>query len=180
VRKYGGTGLGLAISSSLVKLMGGYIDVVSEPGKGSCFSIHLPLEVLNPETIESPGRIEREIQPLLAKKNIRILVVEDNAFNLKIVKAMLKSMNIAHGSAENGAIAMTMLETKTYDLVLLDMHMPVMDGMETITAIRNTPELKDTIVIALTANAIVGDREKYIKAGCNDYLSKTPETRNPS
>ena len=172
VRKYGGTGLGLAISSSLVKLMGGYIDVVSEPGKGSCFSIHLPLEVLNPETIESPGRIEREIQPLLAKKNIRILVVEDNAFNLKIVKAMLKSMNIAHGSAENGAIAMTMLETKTYDLVLLDMHMPVMDGMETITAIRNTPELKDTIVIALTANAIVGDREKYIKAGCNDYLSK--------
>jgi len=109
---------------------------------------------------------------LLAKKHIHILVVEDNAFNLKIVKAMLKRMNIEHDSAENGAIAMTMLGAKPYDLILLDMHMPVMDGMETIEAIRNTPELKEIIVIALTANAIVGDREKYIKAGCNDYLSK--------
>jgi len=172
VRKYGGTGLGLAISSSLVKLMGGNIEVLSEPDKGSRFSIYLPLEVLNPEELESPRRIEEETQPLLAKKHIRILVVEDNAFNLKIVKAMLKRMNLEHDSAENGAIAMTMLGAKTYDLVLLDMHMPVMDGMETIAAIRNTPELKDIIVIALTANAIVGDREKYIKAGCNDYLSK--------
>ncbi len=172
VRKYGGTGLGLAISSSLVKLMGGYIEVVSEPDNGSRFSIHLPLEVLDPEKLEFSGPIEGEAQPLLAKKHICILVVEDNAFNLKIVKAMLKRMNIEHDSAENGAIAMTMLGAKTYDLVLLDMHMPVMDGMETIKSIRNTPALKDILVIALTANAIVGDREKYIKAGCNDYLSK--------
>ena len=160
VRKYGGTGLGLAISSSLVKLMGGDIEVVSEPDNGSRFSIHLPLEVLNPEEFESPGPIEGDAQPLLAKKHICILVVEDNAFNLKIVKAMLKRMNIEHDSAENGAIAMTMLGARTYDLVLLDMHMPVMDGMETIKAIRNTPELKEILVIALTANASVGDREE--------------------
>ena len=172
VRKYGGTGLGLAISSSLVKLMGGDIEVLSQPDKGSCFSIHLPLEVLNPEKLGPPEPIEEEAQPLLAKKHIRILVVEDNDFNLKIVKAMLKRMNIEHDSAENGEVAMGMLGTNTYDLVLLDMHMPVMDGMETIAAIRKTPELKDIVVIALTANAIVGDREKYIKAGCNDYLSK--------
>ncbi|SMC37881.1 PAS domain S-box-containing protein [Desulfocicer vacuolatum DSM 3385] len=172
VRKYGGTGLGLAISSSLVKLMGGRIEVSSEPDKGSCFSIHLPLATPESKNTESPDPVQDKKQPFLAKKKIRVLVVEDNAFNLKIVTAMLKRMHIEHDSAENGAVAMTMLGISRYDLVLLDMHMPVMDGMETIAAIRNTPELKNIIVIALTANAIVGDREKYIKAGCNDYLSK--------
>ena len=106
------------------------------------------------------------------KEKLRILVVEDNAFNLKIVKALLKRMNLEHDSAENGKIAMEKLKTDVYDLVLLDMHMPVMDGMETIAAIRSIPAYETLRVIALTANAIVGDREKYIRAGCNDYLSK--------
>ena len=172
MRQYGGTGLGLAISSSLVKLMDGYIEVTSEADKGSCFAIHLPLEVVNPVELVSSEPVEQVTNSFMPQKTIRILVVEDNAFNLKIVTAMLKRMGIAHDSAENGEIAMERLKTQAYDLVLLDMHMPVMDGMETIAAIRSTPELKDLMVIALTANAIVGDREKYIRAGCNDYLSK--------
>ncbi len=172
VRQYGGTGLGLAISSSLVKLMNGYIEVTSETDKGSCFAIHLPLEVVNPVDLVSSEPVEKVTNNFMPQKTIRILVVEDNAFNLKIVTAMLKRMGIAHDSAENGKIAMERLKTQTYDLVLLDMHMPVMDGMETIAAIRSSPDFKDLMVIALTANAIVGDREKYIRAGCNDYLSK--------
>jgi hypothetical protein len=127
---------------------------------------------VNPADLVHSEPVEQVTNSFMTKKTIRVLVVEDNAFNLKIVKAMLKRMGIAHDSAENGEIAMERLKTDVYDLVLLDMHMPIMDGMETIAAIRSTPELKDLMVIALTANAIVGDREKYIRAGCNDYLSK--------
>ena len=102
----------------------------------------------------------------------RILLAEDNRINQMLVKAMLKSMDLECDIAENGRIALDKLALNHYDLLLLDIQMPVMDALETIKYIWNDDKLKNLHVIALTANAMAGVAEKYIKAGCDDYLSK--------
>lgn len=104
--------------------------------------------------------------------DLKVLVAEDNEHNQLFIKALLAKIKQGCDLAENGKIALEMLEKEKYDVLFLDMHMPVMDGLETIEKIRSSPDFKDIYVIALTANAVAGDKERYLEKGCDDYISK--------
>lgn len=165
-RKYGGTGLGLSISKKLVELLGGEICVQSSEGKGTCFYFLLPLEKVDQFLIVTQ---EKEETPYF--QNLHILLVEDNSYNQLLVETIFRNMGIDTTIANHGKEAITLLENNTYDLILMDIQMPIMNGIEATEYIRK--ELKSEIpIIALTANAIKGDRDKYIKQGMNAYLSK--------
>jgi signal transduction histidine kinase/CheY-like chemotaxis protein len=174
-RKYGGTGLGLAICKKLAVLMGGDIEVHSQIGFGTTFDVYLPLKsILETELeqsqleIKSTEKVEREMLG-----SIKVLVVEDNIVNRQVVKAHLKKSDIDVVEAENGAIALDVLKTEPgIDLVLMDMQMPVMNGVESSRAIRNRLSLHDLPIIALTANAYDEDKKHCIEAGMNDFLAK--------
>ncbi|MCK5674652.1 MAG: response regulator, partial [Spirochaetales bacterium] len=182
VRKYGGTGLGLPISRSLAELMGGSLSVISAEGTGSTFILELPLPEVQEVDKKSPLAAVRDsdieagdIHDEAAGKTIsryKILVAEDNKINQALIVALLKGMGLDCDLAENGRVALDQLNEHSYDILLLDMQMPVMNGLETIKYIRRDKNLKDLYVIALTANAIDGDAKMYIQAGCNDYLAK--------
>lgn len=165
-RKYGGTGLGLSISKKLVELLGGEIGVQSSEGKGTCFYFLLPLEKVDQLSILKE---EKEETPYF--DNIHILLVEDNPYNQLLVETIFKDMGIKTTIANHGKEAITFLEKESYDLILMDIQMPIMNGIEATAYIRK--ELKSEVpIIALTANAIKGDQDKYIKQGMNAYLSK--------
>ncbi|MDQ1352583.1 MAG: Histidine kinase [Acidobacteriota bacterium] len=127
------------------------------------------MPTVQPAPAAAPSAGEKEAAP---DALLNVLVAEDNKENQQVVAVLLEKLNVAYGFAENGYQALKKLENHVYDLVLLDMQMPVMDGMETIKHIRANNEHKDLYVIALTAHALIGDAQKYIAAGCNDYISK--------
>jgi PAS domain S-box-containing protein len=172
-RLYGGTGLGLTISKQLTELMNGRIQVNSAVGKGSCFTVTLPLKTLvADEKKQGSNRAEQAAKPSLA--NVDVLVVEDNNFNKLLIKNILLGWKANVDMADNGQIAVDMLRNKHYDLVLMDIQMPVMDGYQATEAIRHTlPAPKSKIpIIAVTAHATITEREKCQKAGMNDFVSK--------
>ena len=181
-RHYGGTGLGLAISKQLAELIGGSLTVRSSVEIGSSFVLNLPLPKVdqNDRTIHNSGisynksETDKKAEGSEDKNSskYRILVAEDNKMNQALIKAMLQEIGYECEIAENGKIALDKLKTHNYDLLFLDIQMPVMDGLETIKYIRKNSNLEELYVIALTANALIGDSDKYINAGCNDYISK--------
>lgn len=165
-RKFGGTGLGLNITKRLIELMDGQIRVRSEFGLGSTFCFRIPAEIS--EAAEQDMAFEIEMTKL---DGLRALVVEDNEINRMVIADLLDNIEI--DEAEHGAKALEMLADNEYDLVLLDIQMPVMDGIETIKNIRNSTESWANIpVVALTANAMSEDRTELLGIGMDGYASK--------
>jgi len=171
-RTYGGSGLGLAICKELIGMMGGEIGVESSEGYGSRFWFRLPCPVAHKYTDEKTvSPIGSSVAP--SKRNLRVLLAEDNQVNQLVASATLEEEGHIVDVVSNGAEAVQSVENAPYDIILMDIHMPVMDGIEATRAIRTLSGDKSTIpIIALTANAMRGDREKYLSAGINEYASK--------
>jgi signal transduction histidine kinase/CheY-like chemotaxis protein/HPt (histidine-containing phosphotransfer) domain-containing protein len=179
VRRAGGTGLGLAISQQLVRLMGGHIDVVSRPGEGSTFRVELPLLPADTTTVPAPeGANVTESGQLTKRIGARILVVEDNAINQEVIGQMLANLGCRVEQRAGAIAGLQALREIPFDLVLMDIRMPGMDGMEALEAFRRHagPDgfqtQASTPVIAVTADAHGDDRARYLGAGFNGYLSK--------
>jgi len=168
-RKYGGTGLGLAISKRLVELMGGTIGVHSVPGQGSTFWFELPL--VRRATAEPDSESSAQSPPRHLRGR-RILLVEDNRINQEVALHMLRRVGLQVDVAAHGGEALERLAQSTYDAILMDCQMPVMDGYETTRRIRALPGFAQLPIIAMTANALRGDRERSLEAGMNEHLSK--------
>jgi len=172
-REYGGSGLGLAISKHLTELMGGNISVSSEEKKGSTFTFSILVGITDTTTV-TEYRDKKRAQEGEHKKlqDIRVLLVEDNRVNQMVAKKIMQNKGCVVEIANNGQESLEMLKNSNYDLVLMDLQMPVMDGIEATKAIRKQEIYKDLPIIAMTANAMKGDREKCLEAGMNDYLTK--------
>ena len=167
-RKYGGTGLGLSITKQLVDLMNGEIKVESKKNKGTTIELLIPFPIGKPEDLESENPAKVDSRILNGK---RILLVEDNHMNRLLAIEILKYYGAEIDEAINGKIATELISENKYDVVLMDLSMPIMDGYEATSIIRN--KLKSaTPIIALTANAIKGENKKCLEAGMNDYISK--------
>lgn len=173
-RKYGGTGLGLAISKKLVELMSGTIGVESEVDKGSTFWFNCKFRL--PTDHEMVAEESKDDHGSQKSGKLSILLAEDNRINQKVVSLILAKMGHEVEVAENGVKVLDMLRSKKYDLILMDVQMPEMDGIEATERIRKDEILQDKAVripiIALTANALMGDRERFLEAGMDAYLSK--------
>jgi PAS domain S-box-containing protein len=168
-RSYGGTGLGLSIAKKLVELQGGTIRVNSVPEKGSEFSFVIPFEIADEQEYKLSERADEKPAEVFSGK--KVLVVEDNILNQKLAQAVLAEKGFEVEIAANGQIAVDVLKKKKYDIILMDIQMPVLDGYEATKVIRH--ELKDqTPVIAMTANAMAGERERCISNGMDEYITK--------
>lgn len=176
-RRYGGSGLGLAISHELVSLMGGRIDVESRPGSGSRFRVTLPLAAGDTAAREASDSTIAPSEDLVS--GAHVLVAEDNDVNQLLVRAMLENLGHTCDIVVNGRQAVAQVQERQYDVVLMDIHMPELDGVAAARAIRAlTGAVSATPIVALTANAMVADRELYLMAGMNDYVSKPVNPRH--
>lgn len=175
-RRHGGTGLGLWISRALVRAMGGTIRVRSIVGKGTLFSVQLPLERIVPH-VPSPLEAEPERQDRHEDgwPPLRVLVAEDHEVNQRVMMMILDTIGAKVTLAENGALAVEAFKDTDFDVILMDIQMPIMDGLVAIAKIREleiASGASRTPIIAVTANAMAADREASMKAGADDHLSK--------
>ena len=170
-RRFGGTGLGLSISKQLVEIMGGTIEVTSEVGAGSafCFSLTLPVAT---DTGVTPQRGELDAT-FSSRHPARILVVDDNPINGRVACRLLERLGYSPDHADSGQAALDRIHDHPYDLVLMDIEMPELDGTATAAAMRQIlPSDQRPVIAAVTAHALAGDRERFLQAGLDDYLAK--------
>lgn len=171
-RGFQGAGLGLSIVRRLVELMGGKICVSSEENKGSCFDVYLPFEIVDTPATR-PERLVRRMQQ--AEKTYKALLAEDDRVNQLAAARCLQKLGFEVLSTENGAQALEALQQQAFDVVIMDVQMPVMDGVEATQRIRNAEAgeaNKNIPIIAMTAFAMAGDRKRFLDAGMDAYLSK--------
>lgn len=164
-RKYGGTGLGITICKRLVELMGGEVGLQSELGKGSIFTFFISASL-------PVNQKFKMVKATGVPARGRILVVEDNLVNQTITRAILEKAGYTCDAVKNGLQCLAALKQNRYNLVLMDCQMPGMDGYETTRRIRALSSFKDLPIVAMTANALEGDREKCLAVGMNDYISR--------
>lgn len=167
-RRYGGTGLGLPIARTLAERMGGTLRAQSEPGQGSVFTLEIPL----PFTQHSPSTAQPAPVTAAQGQGQLVLLVEDNPVNQTVIEAMLRSLGYQVSLVADGAQAVHCVSQQDFDAILMDCRLPIMDGYEATRLIRQLAGRADTPIIALTANALQGDREACLQAGMNDYLAK--------
>ena len=172
-RQYGGSGLGLSIVEQLVKLMGGEIQVESTPDIGSCFTILLPRTAYHPETMSAPTSTPPSAPEAPDMSHLRVLIAEDNEINQLVVEAFLLECGTQATFVDNGARLVETVKSTQYDLILCDIRMPVMGGIEACTKIREfNPDIP---ILAFTANVMQDDVRAYLEAGFTDVISKPVE-----
>ncbi len=174
--KYGGTGLGLSITRQLVQMMDGKVGVDSTPGSGSTFWFTARLQRSHassmPTIFTTTNSRNAEIQLRQSYRGIKLLLVEDNAIIREVVQELLRDVGMVVETAEDGREAVEKAQTQDYDLILMDMQMPNMDGMEATRTIRRLPGWEIKPIVALTANAFINDRRACVESGMNDFLAK--------
>lgn len=168
-RRYGGTGLGLAIARTLAERMGGQLRGESREGLGSTFTLEMPLALASATATLLPAQ---DVEGQAAWEGGQILLVEDNPVNQSVIEAMLRSLGFEVVTALDGLQAVEQVREQRFAAVLMDCRLPVVDGYEATRRIRLLPNGAQVPIIALTANALQGDRERCLAAGMNDYLSK--------
>jgi signal transduction histidine kinase/CheY-like chemotaxis protein len=168
-RKFGGTGLGLSIVRQIVEIQGGTLSLISESGKGSEFTFTIPYSLPDEEKMLSEA-LAMENDPV-SIKDVKVLIAEDNPMNQQLIKHLMKNWEIQFTIVSNGAEAVDALQKDEFSLVLMDIQMPEMDGYQAIETIRKHLH-SDIPVIAMTAHAMMGEKEKCLQLGMNDYISK--------
>lgn len=179
-RRYGGTGLGLAICRRLAELMGGRVGVDSKPGRGSCFWFQLDVETAAASEAHEPmantltrSHTARErLAALAATQPRKVLLAEDNPVNQEVAVALIGSTGVVVDVASDGQQAVDMVKNGDYALVLMDVQMPVLDGLDATRAIRRLPQGAQLPILAMTANAFDEERQRCLDAGMDDHVAK--------